>query len=430
MAPILASISPTSATAGDPTFTMTVRGSNFTTTSNVSFGGGSVNTVFVNENTVMATIPTASFPSLSLGGLDVHVADGNDVSNSTSFSVSATSPIQVADLISLASSISPPDLSNLSGQSNPFVKQIKNIQVYRIKDGDTIQGIAQRVSGDTSVWTDIAFINNLRYPFVSNDPTLLNEQNTPTIVLTQRVNPGDTTISINGANAFITEGSVLFFNLQSPLSDGTIRDISDVVTVDSVAVDQQIPTNTKVRLSAPIFNTYLSGTEVDILRTVSTAATVATTGDFILVPAGQDNTSFIRSGELDVSQAQSILGQDIFLDNNGFLRSDSSGDIQTVVGVPNLNQAIRHRLLTELNELDYHPNYGNVLLEYVGHLNAPVLTVLANHEIMRTLLQDPRIKSVQSISVSIIGDTLSVGVEVDINLLNTSQKFNFVLPTS
>lgn len=429
MAPILASISPSSATVGDPTFTMTVRGSNFTTSSAVSFGGTPVDTVFVNNNLMLATVPTSAFPSLSLGGLSVHVQDGSDKSNTASFAVSATSPISVADMLSVVDSVSIPDLTNLTGLSNPYIKPINNVQVYRIKDGDTIQNVAQRIAGDTSTWMDIAFINNLRYPFISNDPTLLNEQNTPTIVLTQRADPGDTTIFINGTNAFVTEGAVLFFQLQSPLSNGTLKNISDVVTVDAVFVDQQVPANTRVRLKTPLFNTYLAGTNVDILRTVNTTARVATTGDFILVPAGQDNNSLVQSDQLDVSKAQSILGTDIFLDADGLVRADTSGDLQTVVGIPNLNQALRHRLLTELNELDYHPTYGNVLLEYVGYLNAPVLSVLANHEIARTLLQDPRVKAVKSVTVSIIGDTLSVRAEVEIDLLNTSQKFNFVLPT-
>lgn len=430
MAPILASITPSSANVGDPSFTMTIRGVNFTSGSRLVFGGTTIPTTFVDANLLLANVPSSAFATFSLGGVNVQVQDGTGLSNSATFSVSKTSPVSVSDLLDMINSISVPDLSQLTGAANPFLKKIDNVQVYRIRDGDTIQSIAQRLTGDTANWSDIAFINNLRYPFVSNDPTLISQQNTPSAFLTQRANPGDMSIRINGANVFIAPGSVLFFLLESPLTDGTVKEISDIVTVDTVIVDTQVPTNTIVRLQSPVFNTYLDGTQIDVLQTISTTTRVATTGSYILVPAGNDGSSLIRSSSLNVDQAYNVLGQDFWLDNNGLLRADSSGDVQTVLGVPNLTQAIQHRLLTELGELDYYPQYGNVLLTYVGHLNAPVLAIIANSEIERTLLNDPRVKAVRGINVSIVGDTLSVRANIEIDLLNTTQDFNFVLPVS
>jgi 6-phosphogluconolactonase (cycloisomerase 2 family) len=61
VAPLAAtSISPTSATAGSPAFTLTVNGSGFVTASQVSFNLNSVSTTFVSSSQLTATIPASA----------------------------------------------------------------------------------------------------------------------------------------------------------------------------------------------------------------------------------------------------------------------------------------------------------------------------------------------------------------------------------
>lgn len=43
-------------------------------------------------------------------------------------------------------------------------------RVYIIKQGDTLQSIAQEVSGNMSNWVDIAKYNNLKYPYIVATP--------------------------------------------------------------------------------------------------------------------------------------------------------------------------------------------------------------------------------------------------------------------
>jgi phage baseplate assembly protein W len=122
-----------------------------------------------------------------------------------------------------------------------------------------------------------------------------------------------------------------------------------------------------------------------------------------------------------------MLGQDIRLDDNGLLQADDNGDLQSVLGLDCLNQALNHRLVTERGELQYHPNYGNPLLDYIGQVNSHTLAVLANHETGNTILADPRIRSIRDISTTVRGDTLNVRIIADVDLLNTTTEFNFVL---
>lgn len=431
---LVSSITPQSATVGDPSFTMTVRGNGFTSGSALQFGGQQMTTVFVDANQVLATIPSSSFPTASLGGLNVNVMDNGQLSNSVSFTVQDKSPVTLNQLQEIANSITMPDISTLVAEANPYILPVNNVQVYRVTQGDLyqgLQGVAQQVMGDATKWDQIAFINNLRYPFISEDPTELEGKAATSLYLANRVNVGDTVVYVNGISPFLTEGAILFFALQSLLSDGSIRTISDVVRVESVGTDPNNSTNTRLTLQQPIFNVYLAGTAFDVLDTSNnTSSRVVTIGDFILIPSPLNSNNALQARDLDITQVYALLGQDLWLDNNGLLRNDQNGDLQTVVGVYNLHQAVVHRLVTEIGELVYHQDYGNPLLKYVGKVNSPVLTILANQKLSQTLLDDPRIKSVQQIFSVAQGDVLYVKASVTVNLFNRTTELNFVLPAN
>jgi hypothetical protein len=430
--PVLASIMPSKAqvsTDTDTGFTLTLRGTGFTANSFVVFGGSVLDTVFLDSNSLSATVLPVHYQNFSLGGLTVYVQNGNEASNNTVFQVSAPSPVKISDLLTITNAISIPSIVNFLETQSPYIEQVPNVEVYRVAQGDTLQGIAQRRMGDTTRWSDIAFINNLRYPFISEDERDLQGVRNYRAVLTRRVNAGDITIFVNGISPFITKDSVLFFAVDNVFSDGTLHTISDVVGVGEVIPDPERPAGTKLRLKTPLLNTYDVGTFVDVLSTNNnTTSRVVTIGDFILIPSPNGSDSFVSSDGVDVLKVYEVLGQDIALDNYGLLSPDGNGDLQTVVGLGNLHQAIAHRLMTELRELDYHPGYGNPLLQYIGHVNTPTLLVLANFEIERVLLGDPRINSIQSIKTTVSGDTLSVRALVNVDLFNKTSELNFVIP--
>jgi LysM repeat protein/phage baseplate assembly protein W len=427
--PVLASIAPQKCKVNDPPFTLTVRGSGFTTDSKVLFGGTEVATIYADASVLMASISQSDYANFSLGGVTVAVTNGNSISNTVQFDVTKDSPVSVAELSAIASAITIPNITALLQDNSPYVEQVPFVQVYRIHSGDTLTGIAQKVTGDASNWQDIAFINNLRHPFITDDPKLLTGQTDYTLILTKDVHPGDSVIYVNGITPYITESAVLFFAIESPLTDGKTQLISDITTIAQVTPDLTVPANTNVRLVEPVFNTYLTGTKVDVLTTTnnSTSRLVAV-GDFVLVPATRGNQSFVQSDAIDITRVYHMLGQDVALDADGLMTPDENGDLATFNGVANLHQAISHRLLTEIGELVYHPTYGNPLLDYVGNLNVPELAVMANYEIQRCLKADPRIKDISDINTTVQGDTLAVRVLTEVDLFNSSTEFNFVIP--
>jgi hypothetical protein len=83
-------LTPSSATAGDPEFTLTVRGSNFLTSSVVQWNGAARPTTFGNNTRLTATITTADLATA--GTIPVTVlnpAPGGGVSNAVNFTIAA-----------------------------------------------------------------------------------------------------------------------------------------------------------------------------------------------------------------------------------------------------------------------------------------------------------------------------------------------------
>jgi hypothetical protein len=91
-APTIASISPTSATAGSAQFPLTVNGSNFTTNSVVNFNGTALTTSTAGEPTSLTGTVTAAL-IVTAGTFPVTVTDSGVTSNSVNFTVNpATAP--------------------------------------------------------------------------------------------------------------------------------------------------------------------------------------------------------------------------------------------------------------------------------------------------------------------------------------------------
>src|SRR5580704_6741393 len=61
--PTITTISPNSAVAGGPAFTLTLNGTNFVASSMVNFGGAAPTATFVNSTQLTAAIPAASIAS-------------------------------------------------------------------------------------------------------------------------------------------------------------------------------------------------------------------------------------------------------------------------------------------------------------------------------------------------------------------------------
>jgi hypothetical protein len=92
--PTLTSVSPTTVSAGVPSFTMTLTGTNFVSTSVVDFNGAPQPTTFVNATTLTATISAAEVqsPDVDVQITVVNPAPGGGTSNHVFFNVTTAVP--------------------------------------------------------------------------------------------------------------------------------------------------------------------------------------------------------------------------------------------------------------------------------------------------------------------------------------------------
>jgi 6-phosphogluconolactonase (cycloisomerase 2 family) len=93
-APAITAISPTTAAAGSAAFTLTINGTNFSTSSTVSFGGSAPATTFVNSTQLTVAIPATNIASAGAVAVKVISPAGGGTSNAMNFIVtSGTNPV-------------------------------------------------------------------------------------------------------------------------------------------------------------------------------------------------------------------------------------------------------------------------------------------------------------------------------------------------
>ncbi len=89
-APVIASLSPTSATAGGAAFTLTVNGSNFASGAQVNWGSTALTTSFVNSGQLTAAVPASLIATA--GTESVTVSDAAGQSSAAVFTINAAPP--------------------------------------------------------------------------------------------------------------------------------------------------------------------------------------------------------------------------------------------------------------------------------------------------------------------------------------------------
>ncbi|HTQ57942.1 MAG TPA: putative Ig domain-containing protein [Bryobacteraceae bacterium] len=90
--PVITSLTPSSATAGGPGFTLTVNGSSFASGATVDWNGSPLATTFASASQLTASVPASLIASPGTATITV-VNPGNLTSNQISFSINAPTPI-------------------------------------------------------------------------------------------------------------------------------------------------------------------------------------------------------------------------------------------------------------------------------------------------------------------------------------------------
>ena len=135
-----------------------------------------------------------------------------------------------------------------------------------------------------------------------------------------------------------------------------------------------------------------------------------TPGVRLILPAGALQ-SRVSGSVLRAATVDETLGVDLRIDpRTGDLVSSGVGDVSTIQGPGNLEQALATRLLTPKNSLALMPGYGLPIAPGLGATRR-LLTYCGVHA-QDQVLSDPRISEVSSIFVEDEGDALSVHMSI------------------
>ncbi len=291
------------------------------------------------------------------------------------------------------------------------VDVITDTETITVNQGTTLQTLATQRLGDTSRWEEIALLNNLRWPYISNEFIYtLGPKMSDMVVVS---GSGDTYVfsDIEGASV----------DQQIYFSNGVNEEAVTILSVDPV-------TNTLVFTSATTVD-YTSLAQCSLHEDPDESSTVVLKiGDQISIPIDTSSGNSVKSDEVfDDTDFNRLFGLDIQLTETGELTFGETGDfVITETGVDNIVQSLRIRINTSPSDLKYHQDYGVGIPERVGEIASPRLANQIQRLLERGLPRDPRVSVVRNSSAAIEGDQIGIKFDAAINNQLTLTNLNFV----
>lgn len=264
--------------------------------------------------------------------------------------------------------------------------------VAQVTRDDTLETIARKTLGDANGWKRIALLNGLEYPFIVIH---LADSLTPAIEWGSLAADAGVGANIIHVTDLTPQAGELLL-----LDDGTNQEIATVESTD----------HSIITLEAPLENAYVKGTAVTRHERM---LSVMKPGDELQIPGGASSGAAI-TGDQQEDFYTRIYGTDEYLDDNGEQSADPLGDVRTVSGIDNLAQALQHRLRTTRGELASlgHPTYGSYLPMIIGKIGISLWYQRALLEAEVTMLEDPRVKRINSVKFTIDGTAVYLDADV------------------
>lgn len=297
----------------------------------------------------------------------------------------------------------------------------QNLQIVRhtVRQGDTLERLAEQSMGDASNWLQLAILNSLEYPYITDDEDFDTSVAATGTVRFSRVasSTGDITIP---ADYVVSVAATS----RSPQKDYTVDttttlpDGEDTVEAAITAVVEgeigNTPALTVVLLSDAITDLD-SVVNLDPI-TGGETLTVLKPGDTILLLANQEGLSGTAGIDTQALQGEdfftALLGSDIALDRDGDLFANARGGLATVTGVANFQAAVSNRLHSRLGWYPFTPDYGSNIEQVVGQRGDRNSLQRARIEAERTLRGDPRVVNLQNIKATFQSGTLALTFDV------------------
>lgn len=258
--------------------------------------------------------------------------------------------------------------------------------------GESIYQFAQRVTGDATRAHEIIVLNNLRWPYFAPS----QEERSPGTVA-----PGDPVLV---PTDFATNTNNNLVTTSVGTKDRTYKDevlTSSSTTLEKSGVDHLRPNEwigytVEILTSAAAGQSRLIVSNTESQLVVDKPWTTNPPTNALFRIYFKRVTQSVRTG------MEELLGIDLRIAENPLTHTwdlvrDSTGDISTIRGQDNLNQALTVKFLTTQGELILHPWFG--LKPTFGQRGTPEALFRLRLFFEQTLLSDSRIESVENLIV-------------------------------
>lgn len=283
-------------------------------------------------------------------------------------------------------------------------------ETYTISGGDTLPSIAARYLGSQSRWREIAALNKLRHPFISDQPSDWFGPPLTVGILSGDLDIGDTEVVIPGENALLlTHDAILFLEGQD--DDGHYF-------YDAPVIDSYDPTTGTVALLDALTVGWSTGGRYSVRQPPADLdAIVAHSGQVIALPILAIGQRSIVIGEGELID---LYGTDIALGTDGLLTL-VGGDLKPIAGYQNAQQGLWMRATLPKGESVWHPQEGNNAYLLIGgplsraNIDAAALYTRA------ALALDPRVAEIPNVSGQPDGPD-AVRIDADVILINRNKQ--------
>jgi len=294
---------------------------------------------------------------------------------------------------------------------------------YYIKQGDTLPALAAMFLGDASLWHDLALMNRLRAPYISD--RLLDQYEAALWegILEQSLAAGALTLMQQSFDPMLAlTGSLLY--LEALTSNGMlVTDLCPIVSYQpSVAyygppataataarpLRPRLP-GTMILETAPLV-AYSAASYCAILPAASpNSFTVLAPGDALFIPVTSLPSGIVAAGT--IGQFVDLFGIDIAIGIDDLLTAE--GDLDTISNINCLKQGLQLLAESVPGDLPEHPEWGNELFSLIGgNVTGAVIGAGAGLT-AQTLLKDPRVTSAQVTGVDLPApDTMAIQANV------------------
>jgi phage baseplate assembly protein W len=300
-----------------------------------------------------------------------------------------------------------------------MAQETKTILRHVVRQGDSLERLAQEFMGDAGAWLQLAILNGLTYPYLTDDEAYVTAvKATGTVTFTR-------TAATLG-DVVIPSGSLVSApaTTRSPQKDyrtsaaATILNGTNTIDAPVTAVTAGEIGNSPSLTITLLGFTVTNLASVDNLNPVTggTTLTVLKPGDTLLVPVDSDGLAGTAGLDTKALQGEdfftALLGTDLALDADGDLFASPKKGLAVVAGIPNFQAAMGRRLATPLGWYPFVPHYGSNVGQAVGQRGDNYWLQRTRIEAERTLRGDPRVQDLQNIKVAFQSGTLAISFDV------------------